>query len=162
MTDSIIRLTKSEEKIMKMFWKQNGEPLTSSEVVEASPDRNWKASSVHLLLNSLLNKGVIEVRGFKRTAKNYARTFQPSLSKIESTYIILSQKKRTHTHSGMSPLKESDSFLYLFNLQSFENLHINLLHLLRNFHYHLSADTLKRSLTSRFLRQQHRLDSYCL
>lgn len=49
-----------------------------------------KASSVHLLLNSLLNKGVIEVRGFKRTAKNYARTFQPSLSKIESTYIILS------------------------------------------------------------------------
>lgn len=90
MTDSIIRLTKSEEKIMKMFWKQNGEPLTSSEVVEASPDRNWKTSSVHLLLNSLLNKGVIEVRGFKRTAKNYARTFQPSLSKIESTYIILS------------------------------------------------------------------------
>lgn len=89
MTDSIIRLTKSEEKIMKMFWKQNGEPLTSSEVVEASPDRNWKASSVHLLLNSLLNKGVIEVRGFKRTAKNYARTFQPSLSKIESrTHII--------------------------------------------------------------------------
>lgn len=90
MTDSIIRLTKSEEKIMKMFWKRNGEPLTSSEVVEASPDRNWKASSVHLLLNSLLNKGVIEVRGFKRTAKNYARTFQPSLSKTESTYIILS------------------------------------------------------------------------
>lgn len=44
--------------------------------MEASPDRNWKASSVHLLLNSLLNKGVIEVKGFKRTAKNYARTFQ--------------------------------------------------------------------------------------
>lgn len=69
----------------RIFYK-----LTSSEVVEASPDRNWKASSVHLLLNSLLNKGVIEVRGFKRTAKNYARTFQPSLSKTESTYIILS------------------------------------------------------------------------
>ena len=26
---------------------------------------------------------MIEVRGFKRTAKNYARTFQPSLSKTE-------------------------------------------------------------------------------
>ena len=83
MTDSIIRLTKSEEEIMKMFWERNGELLTSSEVVEASPNRNWKASSVHLLLNGLLNKGVIEVSGFKRTTKNYARTFQPSLSKTE-------------------------------------------------------------------------------
>ena len=62
--------------------------------MEASPDRNWKASSVHLLLNSLLNKGVIEVRGFKRTAKNYARTFQPTMTREEYSINQLRQEQR--------------------------------------------------------------------
>ena len=34
-------------------------------------------SSVHLLINSLLKKKVVTVAGFKKTTKNYARTFVP-------------------------------------------------------------------------------------
>ena len=68
-----IRLTKSEREIMDVLWKQ-GEALTSSEIIEFSTNRSWSNTSIHLLLKSLLDKSVIEVDGFKRTTKNYART----------------------------------------------------------------------------------------
>lgn len=77
------RLTKSEQELMDIFW-QSEEPLAIQEVLENAPvNRNWKDSSVHLIVNHLLNKGVIEVAGFKKTTKNYARTFCPVMSKEE-------------------------------------------------------------------------------
>ena len=77
-----IRLTKSEREIMDVLWKQ-GEALTSSEIIEVSTNKSWGNTSIHLLLKSLLDKSVIEVDGFKRTTKNYARTFKPSISQYD-------------------------------------------------------------------------------
>ena len=77
-----IRLTKSEREIMDVLWKQGG-ALTSSEIIEVSTNRSWGNTSIHLLLKSLLDKSVIEVDGFKRTTKNYARTFKPSISQYD-------------------------------------------------------------------------------
>ena len=77
-----IRLTKSEREIMDVLWKQ-GEALTSSEIIEFSTNRSWSNTSIHLLLKSLLDKSVIEVDGFKRTTKNYARTFKSSISQYD-------------------------------------------------------------------------------
>ena len=77
-----IRLTKSEREIMDVLWKQ-GEALTSSEIIEVSTNRSWGNTSIHLLLKSLLDKSVIEVDGFKKTTKNYARTFKPSISQYD-------------------------------------------------------------------------------
>ena len=77
-----IRLTKSEREIMDVLWKQ-GKALTSSEIIEFSTNRSWGNTSIHLLLKSLLDKSVIEVDGFKRTTKNYARTFKPSISQYD-------------------------------------------------------------------------------
>lgn len=77
------RLTKSEQELMDILWNSE-EPLAAQEIVENAPvNRNWKDSSVHLIVNHLLNKGVIEVAGFKKTTKNYARTFCPVMSKEE-------------------------------------------------------------------------------
>ena len=60
------------------------DPLAIHEVLENGPViRNLIDSSVHLIVNHLLNKGVIEVAGFKKTTKNYARTFCPVMSKEE-------------------------------------------------------------------------------
>lgn len=73
------RLTKSENEIMELMWKE-GHPLSRSEIIELTPDRSWKPSSIHILLNSLLEKKAIEVSGFVQTTKNYARTFSPSVS----------------------------------------------------------------------------------
>lgn len=77
------RLTKSEQELMDIFW-QSEEPIAIQKILENAPvNRNWKDSSVHLIVNHLLNKGVIEVAGFKKTTKNYARTFCPVMSKEE-------------------------------------------------------------------------------
>ncbi len=75
-------LTKSELEIMTLLWKE-GKPLTASEIIEHSTDKTWKDSYVHLLINSLLNKGMIRAEGFAKTTKNYARTFIPALTKAE-------------------------------------------------------------------------------
>lgn len=74
-----MRLTKSEKEIMDTFW-ENKEGLTSAELVKVSQDRSWKETSVHLLIRSLLEKGFLEVSGFKKTTKNYARVFKASIS----------------------------------------------------------------------------------
>ncbi len=51
---------------MDIFW-QSEEPLAIQEVLENAPvNRNWKDSSVHLIVNHLLNKGVIEVQASKK------------------------------------------------------------------------------------------------
>lgn len=73
------RLTKSENEIMELMWKE-GHPLSRSEIIELTPDRTWKPSSIHILLNSMLEKNAIEVAGFVQSTKNYARTFTPRVS----------------------------------------------------------------------------------
>ena len=70
------RLTKSEFAVMEVLWDE-GEELTSAEIIQKSKEREWKDSSIHLIINSLLRKKVVTVAGFKKTAKNYARTFVP-------------------------------------------------------------------------------------
>ena len=75
-------LTKSELEIMELMWQED-KPLTSSQIIELSVDRTWKKSYVHLLINSLIEKGMIEVSGFVKTTKNYARTFTAKVSKEE-------------------------------------------------------------------------------
>ena len=75
------RLTKSEMEIMEVLWDE-GKALTTSEIIQRSKEKEkeWKDSSVHLLIKSLMNKDVIKVEGFKKTTKNYARTFKPTMS----------------------------------------------------------------------------------
>ncbi|WP_255882700.1 MULTISPECIES: BlaI/MecI/CopY family transcriptional regulator [unclassified Ruminococcus] len=75
-------LTKSELEIMELLWQED-EPLTSSQIIDMSVNRSWKKSYVHLLINSLLDKEMIEIVGFIKTTKNYARTFKAKMSKEE-------------------------------------------------------------------------------
>ena len=84
------RLTKSEMAIMEILWEE-GKGLTATEIVNiAGEKKTWKDSSIHLLINKLLDKGVIEVVGFRKTMKNYARTFFPVDSKQK---YIVNQKR---------------------------------------------------------------------
>lgn len=75
-------LTKSELEIMELIWKSK-DPLTSAQIIEMSTDRTWKKSYIHLLLTSLLEKGMIDIAGFIKTTKNYARTFKAKISREE-------------------------------------------------------------------------------
>lgn len=74
-----LRLTRSEKEIMDKFWEKE-EGFTCSEIVDALPDRSWRKSSAHSLINALLKKEFLEVSGFKKSAKNYARVFKAKFS----------------------------------------------------------------------------------
>lgn len=93
-------LTKSEEQIAELLWSCE-EPLTSSEIIRNSVDKTWKDSYVHLLINSLIEKGIIEVAGFKKATKNYARTFKPTMSREE--YLLLKLTKSKNFEKAQMP-----------------------------------------------------------
>ncbi len=89
MNNPYFRLTKSENEIMDLLWRE-GRPLSRSEIIELTPERSWKPTSIHILLNSMLDKGAICVAGFVQSTKNYARTFTPTLTADE--YVLLQFK----------------------------------------------------------------------
>ena len=82
------RLTNSEKQIMEVLWKSDV-PLSSHDIILSSSDKTWKNSSVHLLLNSLLDKELIEVAGFEKRTKNYARVFKNTLSYVDYILTVL-------------------------------------------------------------------------
>lgn len=77
-----MELTKSEMEIMDVLWC-DGDALSRADFLERSAEKSWKDSSVHILLNGLLNKGAICEAGFVRHNKTYGRTFLPTMSREE-------------------------------------------------------------------------------
>lgn len=84
-----ITLTPNELEIMELMLREN-RPLSRTDIIELSPDRSWKASSIHILLNKMLDKDAIKVDGFVRTGKNYGRTYSPALSNVD--YLLMTIK----------------------------------------------------------------------
>ena len=74
---------------MELMWREN-RLLSRTDIIELSPDRSWKASSIHILLNKMLDKDAIKVDGFVRTGKNYGRTYSPALSNVD--YLLMTIK----------------------------------------------------------------------
>ncbi len=83
-------LSKSELEIMGVLWHV-GKPLSRAQIIELSPQRSWKDSSIHVLLNSLLEKGAIQVSGFTKTGSHYGRTFSPTLPEAEYAVLHVQQ-----------------------------------------------------------------------
>ena len=77
-----MELTKSEMQIMDVLWEANT-PMSRADLLSQSKDKSWKDSSVHILLNGLLEKGAIREVGFVKRSKTYGRTFAPTLSREE-------------------------------------------------------------------------------
>ncbi len=75
-------LTKSEMEIMDVLWEDGGE-LSRSDFLDRSEEKSWKDSSVHILLNGLLRKGIIQEAGIVKRTKTYGRTFLPTMTREE-------------------------------------------------------------------------------
>ena len=75
-------LTKSEMEIMDVLWEDGG-ALSRADFLERSQEKSWKDSSVHILLNGLLNKGAIREAGLVKRQKTYGRTFLPTMTREE-------------------------------------------------------------------------------
>ena len=77
-----MELTKSEMEIMDVLWGAE-KPLSRSDLLERSEEKTWKDSSVHILLNGLLQKQAICEAGMVKRSKTYGRTFKPTLTREE-------------------------------------------------------------------------------
>ena len=75
-----MQLTKSEMEIMDVLWAAD-RPLSRADLLTGSEEKSWKDSSVHILLNGLLEKGAIAEAGFVKRSKTYGRTFAPTLTR---------------------------------------------------------------------------------
>lgn len=70
-------LSENEYRILKLIW-ESGRPLTRAEILKGTEGRNWNPASIHLILNSMLSKGVIAVTDEKVT---YGRTYGATLGR---------------------------------------------------------------------------------
>ena len=77
-----MELTRSEMEIMDVLWEDGG-ALSRADFLERSEHKSWKDSSIHILLNGLLNKGAIREAGFVKRSKTYGRTFLPTMTREE-------------------------------------------------------------------------------
>ena len=77
-----MELTRSEMQIMDVLWEA-GKPLSRSDLLAHSEGKSWKDSSVHILLNGLLQKNAICEVGFVKRSKTYGRTFAPTMTREE-------------------------------------------------------------------------------
>ncbi len=77
-----MELTRSEMEIMDVLWASR-EPLSRSDLLARSEEKTWKDSSVHILLNGLLQKGAIQEAGLVKRSKTYGRTFSPTITREE-------------------------------------------------------------------------------
>ena len=77
-----MELTRSEMEIMDVLWEAQV-PLSRSDLLERSAEKTWKDSSVHILLNGMLQKNVIREAGFVKRSKTYERTFLPTMTREE-------------------------------------------------------------------------------
>lgn len=83
-------LSPNEFKILQLFWKEN-RPLSRPEIIELTPNRDWNPNSIHLMLNNMIEKGVIQVAGMTRCGKGYGRTYAATMTNLEYAVSILQE-----------------------------------------------------------------------
>lgn len=72
-------VSKNEYNVLLAIWNA-GRPLTAAEIVSSVEDKSFKERTIHSLLNSLLDKGLIYVDGQKLSSRIYSRCFNTSIS----------------------------------------------------------------------------------
>lgn len=98
MGKKIKKITDSEKQVLNLLWDSD-EPLTSSEIVHLCKDRTWKPSYIHIMINSLLSKEMIVIAGFKKTTKNYARTFAAAMTREEWNVLQVKQEQKSNSQT---------------------------------------------------------------
>lgn len=106
-------LTGSEEELMELFWDRK-QALTSVEILKTVENHSWNDSYLHIMLRSLLKKGMIEVCGMVQHGTQYARQFVPVMTKEEYAAKIVMSKgldKSSVAKVAVAMVKETEGEL---------------------------------------------------
>ena len=88
-------LNPKEYEIVNLMWAEN-RPLAANEIVALLPDKKWKSSTIHIILNGLIGKKAIYVDGVVQAGRTYARLFIPAISMDD---YVATQIKTTAVYS---------------------------------------------------------------
>lgn len=86
-----IALTRREEELMDFLWA-HGKPTTSNEILEQCRSHTWSESYLHVMIRSLLDKGMLEQVGSVQYGTQYARLFRCTMTK-EEYFVVLAAGK---------------------------------------------------------------------
>lgn len=75
-------LSENEESILRTLWRED-RPLTRSQIIELTKNREWKENSIHGILNTMLEKEAIVVGEIVQTGKTFGRTYVYNISEKE-------------------------------------------------------------------------------
>ena len=75
-------LSANEFTILTLLWEE-GRALSRPEIIELTPDRDWNPNLIHLILNNMIDKGVLKVAGLTRCGRGYGRTYTPTMSRAQ-------------------------------------------------------------------------------
>lgn len=90
--DFINSLSKSEYEILALFWSEN-RGLTAGKINDLVADKSWKITSIHLILNSMLDRRILIVDGMVKSGRTYSRIFKPAMTPEE--YSLMQIKQNT-------------------------------------------------------------------
>lgn len=76
------QLSEREQSVMDLLWNK-GEALTSVDILEELKDIMPNTTYIHRTINSLLDAGLIQECGSVRYRTQYARKFQPCMTREE-------------------------------------------------------------------------------
>ena len=74
-----MKLTGKELEIMTALWNSKTS-LTTTEIIEISPNRTWQESSIFIIMNTLIKKGAAVLDTYKPTASKHARAYKPTIT----------------------------------------------------------------------------------
>ena len=75
-------LTPSEMEVMEILWAAEG-PMTSNDALESGKIDGWSSGYLHNVLRSMLKKEIVRVNGMVQNNNQYARLFEPAMTKEE-------------------------------------------------------------------------------
>lgn len=98
-------MSKKELELMEIFWKAE-EPLARAEILERAEEAHctWKPTSIHILLNSLLNKGAVRVTGFYLNSRKLGRTFEAAITR--RGYAVMQVSLALHGAEDLAGMSE--------------------------------------------------------
>ncbi|MBR1451517.1 MAG: BlaI/MecI/CopY family transcriptional regulator, partial [Lachnospiraceae bacterium] len=80
-----------EEEMMYILWDV-GEPSTSVDMLDRLLDDGWNRSTVFNTIQSLIDKHFLKVTGVEKSNTQYARQFEPAITREEYAAKLLIEK----------------------------------------------------------------------